>query len=65
MILGISLIVNESNKGQRLIFRYPEAIPNFVEDHPYVKGAYVKSTTIERMTLLEHTLITITSHAFS
>lgn len=31
MILGISLVVNEVNKGQRMVFRYPETIPACVE----------------------------------
>jgi hypothetical protein len=31
MIIGISLVVNELNKGQRMVFRYPESIPASVE----------------------------------
>ena len=34
MILGISLVVNELNKGQRMVFRYPESIPAVVENGP-------------------------------
>lgn len=30
MILGISLVVNELNKGQRMVFRYPESVPQSV-----------------------------------
>eukprot|EP01032_Pedospumella_encystans_P018954 gene18954-21562_t len=30
MILGISLVVNELNKGQRMVYRYPESIPQSV-----------------------------------
>jgi len=31
MILGISLVVNELNKGQRMVFRYPESIPQSID----------------------------------
>lgn len=30
MILGVALVVNELNKGQRMIFRYPESIPTSI-----------------------------------
>jgi hypothetical protein len=35
MILGISLVVNELNKGQRMVFRYPESIPTSIERGPH------------------------------
>lgn len=38
MILGVSLVVNELNKGQRLIFRYPESIPTYVVSNKQQKG---------------------------
>ena len=30
MIIGIALVVDELNKGQRLVCRYPESIPSYV-----------------------------------
>lgn len=30
IIVGIALVVDELRKGQRLVFRYPEAVPSFV-----------------------------------
>jgi hypothetical protein len=33
MIIGISLVVNELNKGQRMVFRYPESIPASEQGH--------------------------------
>eukprot|EP00601_Ochromonadales_sp_CCMP2298_P033883 CAMPEP_0173370408 /NCGR_PEP_ID=MMETSP1144-20121109/26675_1 /TAXON_ID=483371 /ORGANISM="non described non described, Strain CCMP2298" /LENGTH=127 /DNA_ID=CAMNT_0014321967 /DNA_START=24 /DNA_END=404 /DNA_ORIENTATION=+ len=30
MILGVALVVNELDKGHRMVFRYPESIPSSV-----------------------------------
>jgi len=30
MILGIALVVDELHKGQRLAFRYPESLPDYL-----------------------------------
>ena len=30
MIIGIALVVDELHKGQRLVYRYPEAVPSSV-----------------------------------
>ena len=30
IIIGIAFVVDELKKGQRLVFRYPEAVPSFV-----------------------------------
>lgn len=32
MIIGIALVVDELRKGQRLVIRYPEAIPSTLEN---------------------------------
>ena len=44
IIIGIAFVVDELKKGQRLVFRYPEAVPSFVLNNGHSYSSFYLPT---------------------